>query len=140
MRALLLSVTLLVFLSGCPKGGDLPSPGPAPGNVPSTALQQTVKDIVPIEDKELASFYRDFADIIERDSEIIKTTGHIREANRRAGMLMFQKTSMKGKYPGLAEKVDSALMEVLGNKDVSLTPELRQKAVEIFRALSWAVD
>lgn len=133
-----LAILSVLVLLGCPKGGDLPSPGPAPGYVPSAEMQKIVESVKPIMDDRLVEFYKDFADVIERDSEIIKTTGHIREGNARAGQLMFQKTGMKGKVPGLAENVDTAIAEAIGKKNVPLDTEKRARAVEVFRALSWA--
>lgn len=138
MRRLLLSFVVCLFLCGCPKGGDLISPGPAPGDVPSAEMQELVKFVVPIEDNLLSQFYGDFADVIARDSEIIKSTDSIRTANMRAGQLMFQKTDMKGKYPGLADNVDAAIIGAIGKQNIALTPELRQRAVDVFKALSWA--
>lgn len=130
-------IFLVLLLCGCPSNGGGSRPAPEPVNEPSREMKQIVSEIEPIKDKELAGFYNDFADIIERDSKIIETTGQLRTANSRAGQLMFQETGMKGKHPGLAEKVDEALMKALGEKDTSLD---RDRAVEIFEAISWALN
>jgi len=128
----------LIFLCGCPRGGDLVSPVVSPVKAPSAEMQALVTPIIAISDPDLVLFYQDFADIIERDSEIIKTTGTIQTANSRAGQLMFQNTGMKGKYPGLAENVDAAIIGAIGKQNIALTTDLRAKAVEVFEAISWA--
>lgn len=139
MRKYAALACLIVFLCGCPRGGDPVSPVVAPVTAaPSAEMQKIVEPVVEIKDLDLASLYSDLAGVIERDSEIIKTTETIRTAHSRSGQLMFQGTGMKGKYPGLAEKVDAAIAEAIGKENVSLTPDLRAKAVEVFKALSWA--
>lgn len=42
------------------------------------------------------------------------------------------------KYPGLAEAIDSAINSVLSDDARPLTPELRDSAVEVYRAIAWA--
>ena len=46
--------------------------------------------------------------------------------------------NIKDKYKGLAEAAQELLSESIGLEDAVLTTELRQKAAESFRALSWA--
>lgn len=152
---LLASALLLATFLGCGKGGDLPSPGPvppspipspgpkpeptpAPGYVPSPEMQEIVKAVVPIKEPELAVFYGDFADVVKRDSEIIRTTGDLVLAHSKAGQLCFQSTGLKGKYPTLANDVNTAIAKALGEDDVSMTPERRQRTVDVFLALEWA--
>jgi hypothetical protein len=43
-----------------------------------------------------------------------------------------------GKYPGLAEAAERFLSETIGLEVVPVTPELRTKVVEAYRALAWA--
>jgi len=124
------------FMMGCPVSG--PSPDPTPVAVLSAEEQAFIDQIEPISDPRLAEFYADFADVVRRDTEIIKTTDHLRTGHSRAGRLMFQETGMKGKYPGLAEAVDGAIEAAIGRKNVPLTSEMRQSAVEILEAISRA--
>lgn len=137
LEAYFLCMLVISCLLGCPKGGDLPSPGPAPGHVPSSEMQKIVAEIVPISDSDYAAFYWDFADVLERDSEnqIVKTTGQFREAYIRAGQLFFQKTDMGTRYPGTAVKIDAAIVEAIGLENVSLD---RARTVEILKAIAWA--
>lgn len=128
---------LILFFAGCPKGGDLPSPVPAPGYVPSAEMQQLVAEITPVSEPALAAFYGDFADVIERDFNIITTTEQFRLLNTRAGQLAFQKTGMQGKHPGLAPMLEAVTTKVLGIQNGPLD---RPKAVELLKALQWALQ
>ena len=103
-------------------------------------MRAIVIEIEPFSVPELVSFYRDVADLIRRDETVIRTTGDIREAYTRAGRLAFQKTGLQDKTAGLGEKVDAALAKALGLPNVTLTPELRERAVAIFMALAEALE
>lgn len=86
----------------------------------------------------LASLYCDLATLIELDEkdQVITDTLSIKEANSLAGKML--RLDIKDKYPNLAEAAKDVIVAGIGDEDVSLTPELRKKAVESFRALSWA--
>lgn len=86
-----------------------------------------------------AKFFLDFADVISRDDSVLKTTEDIREGYIRAETLMLQKTEMVGKYPGFGKAKDDILAETLGLDRVLLTSEKRSKAVEVFKAMAWAL-
>lgn len=99
------------------------------------------------EDREnLFAFYRDFADIIERDEDgEVKSTDQLERGHVKAGKLMFQKTGMKDKYDGLAKAVNNAIAEAIGNGDekkgrevIELTGSQRNDAVKVLEAISWA--
>lgn len=131
-------VLVALFVSaGCPVTNS-PTPEPTPVITPDErpAFADHVHGIEPVSDERLAVYFADFADVIERDREVIETTGDIRECNSRAGRLAFQNTELS--HPGLAEEVDAALAAVLGEHDVPLTEERRRDAVLILEALSWA--
>jgi hypothetical protein len=85
----------------------------------------------------LSSLYSDLGDLISIDGEdeIIKSTEEIRQANRLSGLLL--KLNIKGKYPDLAEATQKVIVIGMGDEDVSLDKDLRQKAVESFKALAW---
>lgn len=86
----------------------------------------------------LSSLYYDLASLIELDGEdqIIKTTLEIREANSLAGRL--SRLNLGGKYPDLFGACNSLVVVGLGDDDVVLDEQMRKKAVDTFRALSWA--
>lgn len=78
------------------------------------------------------------ATLIELDGEdkVITDTLTIREANSLSGKML--RLNIKDKYPNLAEAAKDVIVAGIGDQDVALTPELRKKAAESFRALSWA--
>ncbi len=145
----------LVNGKGLPTPTPNPNPDPDPP-IPDISIAKPeepylgfVKPITPLitgkdasvikrDSIELAKFYLDFADVLERDENIIKTTGHILKLNQNAGQLMFQKTGMKGKYDNLPSAIDTAFAEALTLEDVSLTASKRDKAVKVSKAIAWA--
>ena len=89
--------------------------------------------------RRLASLYSSLADVLARDQgKVITTTAQLRELNRRAGLLAFQKTGIAGKYSGLAEAIDKVLTDRIGLDNVALDSAKQTAAIESFRALAWA--
>ena len=86
-----------------------------------------------------ANFFLEFADVIDRDKDVITTTAMIREGFVRAEKLMLQRTAMVGKYPGLGAAKDNVLKETIGLESVTLDDEKRKKAVDSFKAIAWAI-
>lgn len=86
-----------------------------------------------------ANFFLEFADVIDRDRDVITTTEMIREGFIRAEKLMLQRTAMVGKYPGLGAAKDNVLKEAIGLENVTLDDDKRRKAVETFKAIAWAI-
>ena len=86
----------------------------------------------------LAKLFNDMAILISLDgeNEVIKNTEEIRQANKLAGLML--RLDIKNKYENLAESAQALILESIGDDQVLLTPELRQKAVEGFKALAWA--
>lgn len=86
----------------------------------------------------LSALYSDMATLIELDSydKVITDTASIREANRLAGKML--RLNIKNKYEGLAEACDTLVITGIGKDDVVLDDHMRNKACEVFRALSWA--
>jgi hypothetical protein len=126
-----------------------PDPDPKPTievDTPSAVLQLLVKGITPLltgdkakeDGVELAKFYLDMANVIERDSTVIKTTTHIRTLNVNAGQLMFQKTGIQGRYTGLSQEIDNVFVAVLTKDNTELTPAKRQELVQALKAIAWA--
>ena len=83
----------------------------------------------------LASLYNDMATLIAIDGDVIQNTATIREANILAAKLL--KIDLKGKYPGLSEACDILVKKTVTEDAVNLDVELRQKAVNAFKALAW---
>jgi hypothetical protein len=86
----------------------------------------------------LSSLYFDLANLISLDSdnEVIKNTLEVRESNKLAGILF--NLDIKGKYPDLAQACNNLVVIGIGDDDVVLDENMRKKAVETFKALSWA--
>jgi hypothetical protein len=86
----------------------------------------------------LANLYNDLATLISLDQDVIKNTEEIKTANSLTGYML--KLNMKDKYPNLAESSNKMVISYLGDDNAVLSPELRQKAVEVFKALAWACN
>lgn len=88
----------------------------------------------------LISLYSDLSKLISIDSEdsIIKNTEEIKEANRLSGKML--DIDLKDKYENLGAEMNSFVVSCIGDDNVVLSPELRQKSVETFKALAWAVQ
>lgn len=86
----------------------------------------------------LSSLYQDIALLVSMDEneEVIKTTEEIRQANSLAGLML--RLDIKGKYPGLSDAAESVIVSQIGDDVVPLDKSLREKAVNAFKALSWA--
>jgi len=86
----------------------------------------------------LAQLYNDMATLIALDgeNEVIKNTEEIRQANRLTGAML--KLDIKGKYEDLPEAAQDLVLTAIGDDNVLLNKDLREKAVQGFKALSWA--
>ena len=92
------------------------------------------------QDIALASrFHDEFAEVVERDKDIITSTEMLRTGYVRAETLMLQRTDMVGKYPGFGAAKDGVLSLVLGLVSVQLTDAKRADAVKAFRAIAKAI-
>jgi hypothetical protein len=88
--------------------------------------------------KRLAELYNDLATLVQLDGEntVIKNTEEISQANAISGLLL--RLDIKGKYPELARAAKDLMVKAIGDDMVELDTTLRSKAVEGFKALSWA--
>lgn len=126
------------------EGPEPPIPPLPPIPEPSARLRSLVAPVAAIiqghneDGVKLAHFYLAFADVIRRDTGIVTMTRSVRQANVKAGGLMFQETGIKKKYLGLPEAINDAVAVYLGLEDVPLTVQKRQDAVDVFMAVAWA--
>jgi hypothetical protein len=90
--------------------------------------------------KKLRDLSLDLGRLVQLDGEdlIIKNTEEIRQANSISGIML--KLDIKGKYPNLAKEAKEVIVAAIGDDSVSLTPDLRTKAVSGFNALAWAYN
>ena len=88
----------------------------------------------------LSGLYREMAVLIGLDQEdkIITTTGDIRQANSLSGRIL--KVELPGDYDNLGGLCSEYVKSQIGDKEVPLDDELRNKAVGAFEALSWAFN
>jgi len=93
-----------------------------------------------VDGKRLCGLYFDIATLIELDGEqtVIKNTEEVRQANALGGPML--RMNIKDKYPDLAKNCNAVIVAAIGDENIPLTKELRAKAVEGFRAFSWATN
>jgi hypothetical protein len=119
-------------------------------SVPSDELQSKCEKIIQIvkssnnsgktEDmRKLSGLYLDLARLISINDEdtIIKNTEEVREANKLSGKML--ELDIKDKYEDLGEELNSVVKSYLGDDNVALSPELRQRSVDVFKAFAWAL-
>lgn len=97
-------------------------------------------DIEPQDARQLGDFFSELADVVKTDPGFIKTTGVFRDFNVRAGGLNFAGLEIKNKYPSLGQEIDGAIMDTLGDQDVSLTDKKRKELVDCLNAIAWSVN
>lgn len=90
--------------------------------------------------KKLRDLMLDLGRLVELDDEdqVIKNTDEIRQANSLAGVML--RMDMKNKYKGLSKESQDVVIAAIGDDNVSLSKELRPKAVDGFNALAWAYN
>lgn len=90
--------------------------------------------------KRLSGLYGDLAILIALDGEqeVVKTTDEVKLANSLSGVML--RMDIKGKYEDLAPACNSVIVAAIGNDSLLLDKDLRDKAVEGFKALSWACN
>ncbi|NBW23465.1 MAG: hypothetical protein EBR82_87545 [Caulobacteraceae bacterium] len=88
----------------------------------------------------LRDLYLDLAKLIELDgdNQVVKNTDEIRQANSIAGVML--ELDIKGKYSNLAKETKDVIVAAIGDDHLLLSPELRNKAVDAFKALAWACN
>jgi hypothetical protein len=90
------------------------------------------------EGKKLSSLYYDLAILISLtgSDEVVRNTEEIRQANSLAGIML--KLGIKDKYKDLSGATEDLVISYVGKDDILLDDMSRGRAVEAFRALSWA--
>ena len=59
----------------------------------------------------LAQFYAQLSKIVRNEPGFLKTTGQFREYNSTAGQINYAGISLKGKYAGLGQAIDQAIVD-----------------------------
>ena len=121
---------------------NIPSVEKEEPNLTYKTLVQDITDldIEPQDARQLGDFFSELADVVKTDPGFIKTTGVFRDFNVRAGGLNFAGLEIKNKYPSLGQEIDDAIMDTLGDQDVSLTDQKRKELVDCLNAIAWSVN
>lgn len=112
---------------------------------PSDALKEDVagiSDLVVGDDADddkirLAQFYAQLSHIVRDEPGFIQTTGQFREYNSTAGQINYAGLSMKGKYSGLGQAIDEAIVGQIGLENITLDVDRRDDLAKILAAISW---
>lgn len=111
-------------------GGGQPVPV-AP--VPSQPLASLVTDAE--HRAVLSAFYRDFADVLSRDSSVVTTTGQFYVAHPKSLTLLLQQTGYP-RYAGLDQAIDARLQAAIKLDDAPLTGDKRAALVACLTQIS----
>ena len=87
----------------------------------------------------MAAFYLELADVVDEDDSAIQSTAQFREFNMLAGPLHFN-SSLKGKYDGLGQSIDEAIIGAIGKQSVELDEGKREDLVDVIEAVAWSVN
>ena len=112
---------------------------------PSDALKEDVagiSDLVVGDDADddkirLAQFYAQLSHIVRNEPGFLKTTGQFREYNSTAGQINYAGLSLKGKYSGLGQAIDEAIVGQIGLENIELDVDRRDDLAKILAAISW---
>jgi len=112
---------------------------------PSDALKEKVTGISELvvgndadDDKiRLAQFYAQLSKIVRNEPGFLKTTGQFREYNSTAGQINYAGISLKGKYAGLGQAIDQAIVDQIGLESIELDIDRRDDLAKILAAISW---
>ena len=112
---------------------------------PSDALKEDVagiSDLVVGDDADddkirLAQFYAQLSHIVRNEPGFLKTTGQFRVYNSTAGQINYAGLSLKGKYSGLGQAIDEAIVGQIGLENIELDVDRRDDLAKILAAVSW---
>ena len=112
---------------------------------PSDVLKEQVagiSDLVVGEDASddkvrLAQFYAQLSKIVKDEPGFLKTTGQFKDYNSTSGQINYAGLSMKGKYSGLGQAIDQAIVDQIGLENVELDVDKRDDLAKILAAISW---
>lgn len=86
----------------------------------------------------LSSLYADIATLIRLngDNVIVIDTQTLREVNSLCGQML--RLDIKDKYPNLAQAAKAVVTAAVGDDDITISEDSREKAAQAFDGLSWA--
>jgi hypothetical protein len=148
------TIVIALLLAGAIFGGKFPDLGSLGSLIPSVGpkvevaepsadLQAKLLDVrtalgsaKPEQKAHLAGLFRDLASAVERDTDVITTSGIYREGYRRAAQVANQK--MQSPVPGLDNAVSSFVSGQIGLENSSLDSDKRAKLVAALNGIQWA--
>jgi hypothetical protein len=115
--------------------------------VPTPALQSLTANIgtlvvgedAGVDKIRLAQFYAQLSHVVRNEPGFIQNTGQFREYNAMAGQINFAGLSLKDKYPGLGDAIDSAIATAIGLENISLDQNKRNDLANVLAAISWSL-
>jgi len=104
-------------------------------------LVQTIVDLdISSEDAAMmTAFYLELANVVGEDDSVIQSTAQFRSFNMLAGPLHFN-SSLKGKYDGLGQSIDEAIIGAIGKQSVELDDDKREDLIDVIEAIAWGVN
>ena len=114
---------------------------------PTPELKETVKGIpllitgsdAKVDKIQISDYFNQVANVIRDDPGFIDTTEIVRRFNSVAGQINFAGQSLKDKYNGLGNAIDNLIKEAIGNDNVKLDKDKRDKLVKILKAIAWTL-
>lgn len=97
---------------------------------------------------ELAAYFEAFARTLDADAEnLVGSAESVRQLNIRSGKLCLDDKDIRGKYPGLAARIDDIIAAGIGSRKlddgtfepVPVTKTTKQNLAQALRAIAWAV-
>lgn len=108
-------------------------PAPSPTPQPGGRLAQIVTNAS--DRATLAQFYKEFADVVRRDSTVLTGTGQLRTAHANSAKLLLQGTSYQ-KYPGLDQAISDMLKASIGLEDTAVDAAKRAVIVSTLESIA----
>jgi len=87
----------------------------------------------------MAAFYLELANVVDEDDSVIQSTAQFRKFNMLAGPLHFN-SNLKGKYDGLGQSIDDAIVNTIGKQSAELDDDKREDLVDVLEAVAWGVN
>lgn len=120
--------TVLLIL-GCPVYDKLPTPGPGPTPAPGPR-PAPIDSLKEWSAPEVAQFFSDWATVLRRSQNVIRSNEDFRAAYTLSAELAFDGT-LRGKYPGLGDEIDRILVEQMPDRfDTEKVSELLMRIAE----------
>lgn len=109
---------------------------PVPQPQETSRVEDALRPASKLDRARVRAFYSAMADVVGRDTAVIKTVGVWRSVNANALDLAFKGTDLPGKYVGLDRAIDERLIVAIGKDDAALTDDKRKALVAALQEIS----